>query len=241
MRSLVPVLLVLTLSVPAAAAQLQVVTMQPAVDLSRHRPEMAGLSPTLRDWVSTQARATLDSGSEPDAEVLAGAARARLGGQDFSEGDIESLVQLVLQETARQADTELRNMMEQMRSTRERKAGMREAAAAQRDAGKGLSAAARAEYAGPETKAVCVDPPCQFAVLASPPRQQQIKLVAPAGTGGSPPADADSDADSMSEMGEMDQLKLQMSMDRRAKFIEALSNIMKKQSDTASTITSNLK
>ena len=37
------------------------------------------------------------------------------------------------------------------------------------------------------------------------------------------------------------QMRLQMIMDRRAKFLEALSNIMKKQSDTAAAIVANLK
>jgi hypothetical protein len=47
--------------------------------------------------------------------------------------------------------------------------------------------------------------------------------------------------DSLSEMGEMESLRLQMAMDRRSKFVEALSNIMKKISDTSETIIANLK
>lgn len=47
--------------------------------------------------------------------------------------------------------------------------------------------------------------------------------------------------DSFSDMAEQIQLRLQMAMDRRSKFIEALSNLMKKQSDTASAIISNMK
>lgn len=47
--------------------------------------------------------------------------------------------------------------------------------------------------------------------------------------------------DSLSEMGEMESLRLQMAMDRLSKFMTALSNIMKKISDTADGIVSNLK
>lgn len=47
--------------------------------------------------------------------------------------------------------------------------------------------------------------------------------------------------DSFSEIGEQMQLRLQNAMDRRSKFLEAVSNLMKKQSDTASAIVSNLK
>ncbi len=49
------------------------------------------------------------------------------------------------------------------------------------------------------------------------------------------------DLDSMSEMGEMESLRLQMAMDRLSKMMSSLSNILKKISDTANAITQNLK
>jgi ElaB/YqjD/DUF883 family membrane-anchored ribosome-binding protein len=47
--------------------------------------------------------------------------------------------------------------------------------------------------------------------------------------------------DSMTEMSEMTSLRLQMAMDRRAKFITTLSNLMKKISDTQDSVIQNLK
>jgi len=47
--------------------------------------------------------------------------------------------------------------------------------------------------------------------------------------------------DSMSEMGEMESLRLQMAMDRLSKLMSTLSNLLKKSSDTSSGITQNLK
>lgn len=47
--------------------------------------------------------------------------------------------------------------------------------------------------------------------------------------------------DSLSEMGEMESLRLQMAMDRLSKMMSTLSNMLKKQSDTASSIAQNLK
>jgi ribonuclease D len=47
--------------------------------------------------------------------------------------------------------------------------------------------------------------------------------------------------DSMSEMSEMESLRLQMAMDRFNKVMSALSNILKKISDTQSAIITNLK
>lgn len=52
---------------------------------------------------------------------------------------------------------------------------------------------------------------------------------------------AKSDLDSLSEMGEMNYIKLQMTMDRLAQFESILSNIMKKISDTQESIIQNLK
>ena len=45
----------------------------------------------------------------------------------------------------------------------------------------------------------------------------------------------------MSEMGEMESLRLQMAMDRHSKFMTTLSNIMKKISDTNQGIIQNIK
>ncbi|MCY7338789.1 MAG: hypothetical protein LH465_02360 [Sphingomonas bacterium] len=53
--------------------------------------------------------------------------------------------------------------------------------------------------------------------------------------------DAKTQMDSMSEMGEMESLRLQMAMDRLSKMMSTLSNLLKKTSETSSSITQNLK
>lgn len=47
--------------------------------------------------------------------------------------------------------------------------------------------------------------------------------------------------DSLAEMDEMDQLRLQTAMDRLSKAMTALSNMLKKMSDTDAGITNNIK
>src|SRR5215510_7452253 len=49
------------------------------------------------------------------------------------------------------------------------------------------------------------------------------------------------DIDSLSEMGEMESLRLQMAMDRLSKMMSTLSNILRKESETSSTIVQNIK
>jgi hypothetical protein len=45
----------------------------------------------------------------------------------------------------------------------------------------------------------------------------------------------------MNELGEMESLRLQMAMDRMSKMMSTLSNLLGKISDTASSITRNIK
>ena len=47
--------------------------------------------------------------------------------------------------------------------------------------------------------------------------------------------------DQLAELGAEDQLKLQQQMDRRSKMQQSMSNIMKKESDTSSSVSGNLK
>ena len=53
--------------------------------------------------------------------------------------------------------------------------------------------------------------------------------------------DLNSRLDSMNEMSEETSLRLQMTMDRRSKFVSTLSNILKKISSTQDTLVQNLK
>lgn len=51
----------------------------------------------------------------------------------------------------------------------------------------------------------------------------------------------DQDLNAMNDMSQQQQLELQVAMDRRSKLEQTLSNIMKKQQDTASNTVSNMK
>ena len=50
-----------------------------------------------------------------------------------------------------------------------------------------------------------------------------------------------SDLDSISDMSEMDQLQLQLAMDRLSKAMSVLSNVLKKYDDTTKNIVGNMK
>lgn len=71
-----------------------------------------------------------------------------------------------------------------------------------------------------------------YAPTAAGPTREELDRAA---------ADAKAELDSISEMGEMDSLRLQMAMDRLSKMMSTLSNMLKKISDTQSSIVQNLK
>ncbi|MBC7657897.1 MAG: hypothetical protein H7147_12110 [Frankiaceae bacterium] len=235
MRHLLSVLLLLWAATPLSAADFQMANVRPSLDLSGQDQQVALLAPSLRDWVSGRARAILDSGEDPDPEAIASDANSRLAGQDFSTADIESLVQLVLADAGRQADAALRDMMEQMRAVNQRKSQQREAAPAQREQRDAVSAQARAEFAGRQSVPSCAEPPCQPRLVLVKPRPELAIVGKPI------EHQPQAEVDSPSDLGDMESMRLQMYLDRRSKLMETLSNLMKKQSDTASTITSNLK
>jgi hypothetical protein len=66
-------------------------------------------------------------------------------------------------------------------------------------------------------------------------------LVATSGMAEAKAAGPRQGLDSMSEMGEMESLRLQMAMDRMSKMMSTLSNLLKKASETSTAITQNLK
>jgi hypothetical protein len=72
----------------------------------------------------------------------------------------------------------------------------------------------------------------QFAVRKVDRKGKRSNLESAAG---------ETDLDSMSEMTEMETMRLQMAMDRRSKMMSTLSNIMKNISETANSIVQNLK
>lgn len=197
---------------PAVPAAAPTVRTEPAQYQAIHSQRMATLAPSLRQWVVEEGRRRADSG--PDIDEIAGAVRVRLAGQDFSAMDVNALVQMVLRESYRQTTEDLRAVMEEMKTVNEQERAQREAA---RKARQRQKESLRDAYE-------------QRSSTTSVERPLQAKL-----------APIQDESDSLSELSEEQQLKMQMYMDRMTKADAAMSNAMKKFSETSSTIVSNLK
>lgn len=252
------------MAIPAAAQLLQQ-PQRPQIRLQQAEvrelpPEMtrrfsnfhAALQPSARLWVEQQARMQAQK-SAPDVPGLESAIRSRfprlnasgtpgmLGGP--AGGDIEAMAFLTLMEATQAMDQDLKTIMAAVNAINHAKDSLRS-----------LQSSVQQEAAGSGGKpnTPCRSPFCQSlparlaelsAGTANLPRPVRLQ---------SPPAPTyanlqalqnslRSQLDSMSELGETESLRLQMLMDQRSKFLEALSNIMKKTSDTQSSILANLK
>lgn len=167
--------------------------------------------------------------------------------------DVEALTTLVMMEAVKSAREDLKSIMEGVKAMNAAKQHQREVLAKmQRD--QAAAACAAAERRGLEfsecglggadaygrVKIAIPDPGSPGGVrfaeacLADGPvtSKQQLDAAVDAVKG---------QLDSMSEMGEMESLRLQMAMDRMSKMMQTLSNILKKLSETSNSITQNLK
>lgn len=180
-------------------------------DAERLHARLSGrLQPSVRSWITLEANKLRGQPAVDERRLRADIA-ARFKGQNI---DIEALMVLVMFEASRDADRDLKAIMEEIKATNESKRKMRESAAQQKsartEARQGSSAMEKGGTAPP------------------------VKTVAA-------PENTVRNLDAMNEMSETTSMRLQMTMDRRSKFISTLSNIMKKISTTQDTLVQNLK
>ena len=162
---------------------------------------------------------------------------ANLGQQG---GDIELLIALIMQQCAQDADDDLRAILAELQ------AGLA-AKKALRDLIRRVNRDRRANEARREFN----ERLDYSQVLGSERANHRMLLPVPDQEAGGKltrveqfdciVAELQSKLDSLSEMSEMTTLRLQMMMDRRSKFLEALTNIMKKISAIQAAVAQNLK
>jgi hypothetical protein len=209
----------------------------------------AVLQPSARSWVQQQARLEAQK-TAPDVAGLQNALRGRFSSLSTANGsaDIEEMVFIVLMDAENDADQDLQDQMAQMKAATNAKAELR----AIQEKLQQIQAQLSAEMAKAGQNAACTNPVCrelpqQLDKLAADTVSlaHPVRIVAPRnltyGQVGTIQTQLQNGLNSLNEMSEMTSMRLQMAMDRRSKFVETLSNIMKKISDTSDSIVANLK
>jgi putative addiction module CopG family antidote len=212
------------------------------------------LAPAQRRFVEAQ----VQSGHFADAsDVVRHALRLaeaqsvthqHLGG--LEGGDLMALAFIVLMEAAKSAQEDLKAIMDGVKAINAAKRAHREllnkvqrdlaASAASKDGRLDFSRGLGSERTYHRAPLPVLDPDAPGGVRVVPTDLYpgKIRTVADLQV---VVDDLKSKLDSLSEMGEMESLRLQMAMDRLSKMMSTLSNLLHKLSDTAQAITQNIK
>jgi hypothetical protein len=160
----------------------------------------------------------------------------------FGEKDIDVVVVLVMMTAAKDADADLKQLLSEMNTLNEQKNKHREYLDALRARRAAMSKQLAADYRGRASLPKIGTTP--FLELQYG-RYPQLSTVDPSRLTLTEIdqliADTQATLDSMSEMSELEMLRLQMAMDRTSNFLTILSNAIRKMSEAAAAITQNLK
>jgi hypothetical protein len=220
---LLGVALLATAPAPSAQVVLQPQAVAPRVALApaptieaREQRWLAEVSPPVREWVAAEAQRQRVV-PQPDAGAIAANAQAAFPAA--TPADLEALAFLVMAAVARDADEDLRAQAEALQAANERKRAQREAARQAREAQATLRKDSAAGSVAPAPASPAAPRTVTRAELAQAPRPD----------------------DAMADRSEEVALRLQAQQERRARILETLSNMMKKISETQSSITGNIK
>lgn len=188
-------------------------------------------------WVKSTASEVNEKSLTPDDVMTKTRTYAALG--NMGNADIEALAFLVLMQASKSAQEDLKAIMAKVKAVNEHKEQLYDASnrlktsraisGVQLDSFNLLLSRTKALRQGQNPETVKLT---RSAVPGRAVTKQQMDATMER---------IKNDLDSMSEMGEMESLRLQMAMDRMSKLMSTLSNILKKISATQDAIVQNLK
>jgi hypothetical protein len=217
---------------------------------ARYNALRSRLQPSVAQWVVQQA-AVQKKQTKPDLGALRATVRARLGGS-LAAMDVDALVFLVMMEAAQSSQSDLQQIMQQVQADNQAKQSLRGVQEQLQQAQANLEANARAQSKPSAANEPCVTPACaaiaekaknaervsaasskplHYAVGTQPTRSQIAELQ----------VRTKADSDSLNDLSEQLQLRMQMEQQELSQAYETISNIMKTMSDTSSAVIQNLK
>jgi flagellar biosynthesis regulator FlaF len=163
--------------------------------------------------------------------------------------DVEAVAFLVMMQASKDANADMREMLDALEATNQAKKKMRDALEAMKAKQASTTKSIKADYntIKPWAAAPSFESAITYYMKVSYPIMRPGDTIVPKPKSNwkediSAAIDsAKNKLDSLSDLGDEIQLRLQAYQDRYSKFMETLSNLMKKSSDTDSTIIKNLK
>jgi hypothetical protein len=178
---------------------------------------MTRVGPQTRGWIKQEAARQNAAGNASEVSVRS-AIMTNPSFSGFPEGDINALTFLVMMEASRSARDDLKGIMSDLKQINEAKASL----------SKKSQASVGTSVSPKPTTVKAASGPVQPTPI---PKAEFAKKL----------QSASNNMDSLSEMGEMESLRLQKTMDKVSKSAAMISSVMKKQSETSQSITQNLK
>ncbi len=198
---------------------------------------MSSINPQHVAWVKKTAK-TANERNMTDADVKTEATNWAVLG-NLNSGDIEALCFLVMMQASKSSQEDLKAIMAKVKAINNQKQQQREMLSKMQQQ-QSLSQVQLDSFNLLKNKMIALqkhqNPDTVRYIKSGIVRNQIVKVDV-----GRKIEAIKRDLDSMSEMGEEQQLKMQMYMDRRSKIMETLSNLMKKISDTQDEIIKNMK
>jgi hypothetical protein len=207
---------------------------------------MSQINPKHVAWVKSTAKTTEAQNANEAAIKKMATNYALLG--SLNNQDIEALSFLVLMQASKSAQEDLKAIMANVKSINEQKQTMRDAMNRMNDKQQAVSKLQLDSFKLLLKPAQAVKPvanvkPIQTTknIAPAPVRNTVVNQPASVAELNKTKDEMKNKLDSLSELGEEQQLKMQMVMDRMTKADSAASNLMKKFSETSSSIIQNLK
>lgn len=178
-------------------------------------------------WIrSTALQVNEKNLGESDVKKMATRQWAVLG--NIQDADIEALCFLVLMQAAKSAQEDLKAIMSTVKAINEKKKALRDAVALLNK--KDTTVIMRNQYDSLQSL-LGTNPNTRVSKTKLVKKAELNRLV----------SDLMNKIDALNKQEEEEQLRLQMAMDRMSKMMTTLSNLLKKISETAQSITQNLK
>lgn len=197
----------------------------PAGAETREAQLLVRVGPQTRNWIRQEAARENAAGTASEAAARRAIA-ANPSLQNLNDGDILALAFLVLMESSRSAREDLKSIMENVTQVNAAKAAQR------KNDRQAKQASPTTTSTGATTQPALKAKPARDAIQSRPISKVQFDRQLQA---------AKHDADRLSKLGEEQSLQHQLAMDRKSKVESAISNLMKKMSDTGASITQHLK
>ncbi|RTL60434.1 MAG: hypothetical protein EKK37_06260 [Sphingobacteriales bacterium] len=178
---------------------------------------MTAARPAIKNWVSITA-AKYKGKEVTKEQAIADVKQSYNALGNLNDADIEAIAFLVMMQAAKSAQQDLKDIMGQVKKINDAKASQRQKTNELKQSSAQMKTQARAGYQNADSLK-----PLRAATVAKQVSEQKDKK------------------DNMADLSEEQQLKLQMIMDRRSKAIQAISNMMKKLSETEENIIKNIK